>query len=155
MIYLLIGGGLEKLDNTGLEGDPVENLRNQKIYLGVFVGFWIYFEYKVVAGLLWLVFGKELIKISNDSVVLKNSILTYGKSSSYFFENIKGLGLVQHEKMSFGFDYENAFWRKGTDSLIFDHRAKAISFGRKLNENDSRLLLRFILDRIKKQSKIK
>lgn len=155
MIYLLIGGGLEKIDNTGIEGDPDEILRNQKIYLGVFVGFWIYFEYKVVKGLLWLTMGKELIKISKDSLSIKNSILSYGKSTSYFFENIKGMGLVQHEKLSFGFDYENAFWRKGTDSIIFDHRAKPVSFGRKLNEQDSRLLHRFIIDRIKKQSKVK
>ena len=154
MIYLLIGGGLEKLDNSMLEGDPIENLRNQKIYVGVFVGFWIYFEYKVVKGLLWLTLGKELIKISTDSLSIKNSILSYGRSNSYFFENIKGLGLVKHEKLSFGFDYENAFWRKGTDSVIFEHRAKAVSFGRKLNDKDSRLLNRFILDRIKKQSKV-
>jgi hypothetical protein len=155
MIYLLIGGGLEKIDNTGLEGDPEEVLRNQKIYLGVFVGFWIYFEYKVVKGLLWLTMGKELIKISKDALSVKNSILSYGRSNSYFFENIKGMGLVEHEKLSFGFDYENAFWRKGTDSIIFDHRAKTVSFARKLNEKDSRLLHRFILDRIKKQSKVK
>lgn len=154
MIYLLIGGGLEKIDNSGIEGDPAQVLKDQKIYVGVFVGFWLYFEYKVVKGLLWITLGKELIKISNDSLILKNSILSYGKSTSYFFENIKGLGLVQHEKLSFGFDYENAFWRKGTDSLIFDHRSKPISFGRKLNEKDARLLHRFIVDRIKKQSKL-
>jgi hypothetical protein len=81
--------------------------------------------------------------------------MSYGKSNSYFFENIKGMGLVQHEKLSFGFDYENAFWRKGTDSIIFEHRAKAVSFGRKLDEKESRLLHRFIIDRIKKQSKTK
>ena len=155
MIYLLIGGGLEKIDNTGLEGDSVEILKNQKIYLGVFVGFWIYFEYKVVKGLLWLTLGKEMIKISKDTLSIKNSIMSYGKSNSYFFENIKGMGLVQHEKLSFGFDYENAFWRKGTDSIIFEHRAKAVSFGRKLDEKESRLLHRFIIDRIKKQSKTK
>jgi len=155
MIYLLIGGGLEKIDNTGLEGDSAEILKNQKIYLGVFVGFWIYFEYKVVKGLLWLTLGKEMIKISKDTLSIKNSIMSYGKSNSYFFENIKGMGLVQHEKLSFGFDYENAFWRKGTDSIIFEHRAKAVSFGRKLDEKESRLLHRFIIDRIKKQSKTK
>ena len=155
MIYLLIGGGLEKIDNTGLEGDSAEILKNQKIYLGVFVGFWIYFEYKVVKGLLWLTLGKEMIKISKDTLNIKNSIMSYGKSNSYFFENIKGMGLVQHEKLSFGFDYENAFWRKGTDSIIFEHRAKAVSFGRKLDEKESRLLHRFIIDRIKKQSKTK
>lgn len=152
MIYLLFGG-LEQIDNSGLEGDPKEILRNQKIYVGVFVGFWLYFEYKVVKGMLWVVFGKELIRITNDSLQIKNSILTYGKLNKYFFENIKNMDLVKHERLSFGFDYENAFWRKGTDSIIFDHRDKPVSFARKLDEKDSRLLFRFITDRMKKHAK--
>ena len=70
MIYLLFGG-LETIDNSGLKGDPKEILRNQKIYVGVFVGFWIYFEYKVVKGWLWVVLGKELIRITKDSIQIK------------------------------------------------------------------------------------
>jgi hypothetical protein len=152
VIYLLLGG-LKTIDNSGLEGNPDEIIRNQKIYLAVFIGFWFYFEYKVVKGLLWVVFGKELIKISADTLSLKSSTLSYGKSNRFFYDNIKGLDMVKHERMSFGFDYENAFWRKGTDSIIFEHRGKSISFGRKLNEKDSRLLYRFLLDRVKKHSK--
>jgi len=152
MIYLLFGG-LETIDNSGLKGDPKEILRNQKIYVGVFVGFWIYFEYKVVKGWLWVVLGKELIRITKDSIQIKNSIMSYGKLNQYFFENIKNMDLVKHERLSFGFDYENAFWRKGTDNIIFEHRGKSISFGRKLNEKDSRLLFRLIVDQMKKKSK--
>lgn len=152
MIYLLFGG-LETIDNSGLKGDPKEILRNQKIYVGVFVGFWIYFEYKVVKGLLWVVFGKELVRITKDTIQIKNSILTYGKLNKYFFENIKNMDLVKHERLSFGFDYENAFWRKGTDSIIFEYRGKSVSFGRKINEKDSKLLFRFIVDQMKKKSK--
>ncbi len=152
MIYLL-SGGLDSIDNSGLEGNPEEILRNQKIYVGVFVGFWIYFEYKVVKGLLWVVLGKELIRIDGDSLNIKNSILSYGKSKRFFFENIKKMDLIEHEKLSFGFDYENAFWRKGTDSIVFEHRGKTESFGRKLDEKNARLLSRFILDRVKKHSK--
>ena len=152
MIYLLLGG-LDSIDNSGLEGDSSEILRNQKIYVGVFVGFWTYFEYKVVKGLMWVMFGKELIKVTADSLNIKNSILSYGKSSRYFFENIKDIDLINHERLSFGFDYENAFWRKGTASIIFSHRDKTTTFGRKLSEKDSRLLFRFLIDRMKKHSK--
>ena len=153
MIFLLFGG-IETIDNTGLEGNPEDLLRNQKIYVGVYVAFWLYFEYKIVRGLLWVVFGKELIKVTSDSLMIKNSILSYGKSNSYFFENMKGLDLVKHERLSFGFDYENAFWRKGTNSIIFEYRGKTVSFGRKLDEKDSNLLFRFLLDRVKKHSKL-
>lgn len=152
VVYLLLGG-LESIDNSGLEGDPAEIIRNQKIYLVVFFGFWLYFEYKVVKGLMWVVFGKELIKITSDSLNIKNSIFSYGKSKRFFFENIRDIDMIKHERLSFGFDYENAFWRKGTNNIIFEYRGKSISFGRKLDEKDSRLLFRFIVDRMKKQAK--
>ncbi len=154
MIYLL-AGGLHSIDNTGIEGDPEEIIKNQKIYITVFLGFWLYFEFKVVSGLLWLLFGKELILINNKGLTIKNSIFGYGKARTYFHENIKNLGLVEHKPFSFGFDYENAFWRKGTDTIIFDYLHKTISFGKKLNEKDAKLLMRFIADRLKRYAKSK
>lgn len=153
MIYLFFGG-LEHLDNTGLKGTAAEIRRNQKIFTGVFIMFWMYFEYQVVKGLLWVVLGKELIRINKDTLSIKNSILSYGKSRRYFYENIKEMEPIKQEEMSFSFNYENAFWRKGTDSIAFTHKSKSTSFGRKLNSKDARLLYRFIQDRIKKHSKV-
>jgi hypothetical protein len=151
LIYVLFFD-MNSINNsqTQLEGNPVEVLRQQKIYLTIFIAFWVYFEFKVVKGLLWVVLGKEMIKIDSDAIFIKNSILSYGKSNRYFHENIKKMELIEHKEFSFGFDYENAFWRKGTDSIIFDHKTKPISFGRKLDAQTARLLLRFISDRQKK-----
>jgi hypothetical protein len=152
MIYLFFGG-LNTIDNTGLDGSLVDIKRDQKIFTGVFIMFWAYFEYQVVKGLLWVVLGKELIRVNDDSLNIKNSIMTYGKSKRFFHENIKDMDLINQEEMSFSFNYENAFWRKGTDSIAFSHKSKTVSFGRKLNNKDARLLHRFIQGRIKKHSK--
>lgn len=154
MIYLLLFG-LDLIDNSALNGDPQEVLRNQKIYVTVFIGFWVYFEYKVVYGLLWLLFGKELIRIDGEKLSIKNSIFSFGKAKKYFNDNIKKIELIEQKPFSFGFDYENAFWRKGTDSLLFEHLNKTIPFGKKLNEKEANLLMRFMVDRVKKYSKSK
>jgi len=154
MIYLLLFG-LDLIDNSALNGDPQEVLRNQKIYVTVFIGFWVYFEYKVVYGLLWLLFGKELIRIDSEKLSLKNSIFSFGKAKKYFNDNIKKIELIEQKPFSFGFDYENAFWRKGTDSLLFEYLNKTIPFGKKLNEKEANLLMRFMVDRVKKYSKSK
>lgn len=154
MIFLLLFG-LDTIDNSGIKGDPQEILQNQKIYLSVFIGFWFYFEYKVVYGLLWLLFGKELIKIDGEKVTLKNSIFSFGKAKKYFNDNIKKIQLIEHKPLSFGFDYENAFWRKGTDSILFEYLTKTITFAKKLNEKEAKLLMRFMVDRVKKHSKSK
>jgi hypothetical protein len=153
MIYLLFFG-LHTIDNTGIEGNPEEILKNQKIYLTVFIAFWAYFEYKVVRGFLWLVKGKELIKIAGGELIIKQSIFNYGKANKYFIDNVKNFELVEHKSFSFGFDYENAFWRQGTDSLILSVNGKDIGFGKKLNTKDANLLLRLMKDRMKKLSKL-
>ena len=152
MMYLLFFG-LDTIDNSAIEGDPAETLKNQKIYLTVFIAFWAYFEFKVVRGFFWLIKGKELIKITNSELILKQSVFGYGKAHKYFIDNIKELSLVEHKTFSFGFDYENAFWRQGTDSLIFTAGGKNIGFGKKIPKKEANLLMRLMKDRMKKLSK--
>lgn len=147
MLYLLLTGFT---DLNYLEAPTAEEVDNQRIYAIVFLGFWGYFEYRTVKALLWYRFGKELIRLDSDGFLLKKSILTYGKANRFFFENIKKFGQRKQENTSFGQFFENAYWAMGTDALIFDHNGKSTSFGRRLNEKDSRLLMRLIDDRIKK-----
>lgn len=159
--YTIVGGimfyyllfGIDTIDNSQLKGDPEEIIKNQKIYLTVFIAFWSYFEYKVVRGFLWLIGGKELIKINKNEIIIKESVYSYGKANRYFTDNINELDIVKHKSFSFGFDYENAFWRKGTNSLIFDYSTKSIGFAKKVNEKDANLLMRLIKDRVKKINK--
>ena len=152
VLYLLFFG-MDTIDNSLFEGDKEEILKGQKIYLLVFAGFWMYFEYKVLKGFLWLVRGKELIRITKEEISIKNDIFGYGKAKKYFTENTTNFELVEHKTVSFGFDYENAFWRQGTDSLIFDINKKSISFAKKIPEKEANLLMRLMKDRIKKLKK--
>jgi len=146
MIYLLLGG----IYSLQVVGDNVEDIRDQQlVYTIVFLGFWAYFEFKVVKALLWYKFGKELIKIDRDTLWIKRSVLSYGKSHRYFFDNIKNFHLIKHDDTGFGQFFENAYWSLGTDALTFDYFTKAKSFGRKLDEKTANLLMRFMDDRIK------
>ena len=82
---------------------------------------------------------------------IKKSIFSYGKASRFLFQNIKNFSQRKDENTSFGAYFENAFWALGTDALVFDYFKKTKSFGRRLDANSSRLLLRLIDDRVKKQ----
>jgi hypothetical protein len=150
MIYLVLTN-FGSLDYT--EPVPQETKDDQLIYGIVFIGFWAYFEYKTVKSLLWYRYGKELIKINDTDLTIKKAILTYGKANRYLFENIKNFQMRKDEATSFGAFFENAFWSLGTDSLIFNYFKKAITFGRRLDEKSTRLLIRLIDDRVKKQLK--
>ena len=148
MLYML----LTNFASLSYDGQPTQDqVDNQSIYSIVFLGFWLYFEYKTVKALLWYRFGKELIKIDNDGFSLKKSILSYGKAHRFFFENMKEFHQRKEESTSFGNFFENAYWALGTDALAFDHHGKTKSFGRRLETKSSRLLLRLIDDRVKKK----
>lgn len=152
MFYLLLWG----LDDVLVNGDDVEEIRDkQKIYLIVFLGFWIYFEYKTVMALLWYKFGKELIKIDDVAVSIKRSIFSYGKASRYLFENIKDFKTVEQDNTTFSHFFDNAYWTIGTDALSFSYFGKTKLFGRRLDEKSAKLLLRFIDDRVKKRMRKK
>lgn len=146
MIYILLGG-VYSLD---VVTDNLEDTRDQQlVYTIVFLGFWFYFEYKTVKALLWYKFGKELILIDTEALSIKRSTFGYGKSNRYFFENIKNFHHNKPDDTSFGQFFESAYWSLGIDALVFEYFGKSKSFGRRLDEKNARLLLRFIDDKIK------
>lgn len=152
MIYILTGG----IYSLEVIGDNVEDIRDQQlVYTIVFLGFWLYFEYKSVKQLLWFRFGKELIKLDTDMLTHKRSILGYGRAHSYFYDNMKNFALFKNDATSFGQFFENAIWSQGTDGLVFSYFNKDKSFGKRLDEKTSRLLFRFIEDKVKSLRKKK
>ena len=148
VIYLLFFGGINDLE-VGMNYD--EDIREQQIiYLAIFTGFWIYFEYFTVKTVLWYLFGKELLLIDTEGLMIKRSILTYGKAHRYFFENIKKLYYEEPDKTSLNQFLNNAYWSLGSDAFKIEYKERTKSFGRRIEEKEAKLLLRLINDRLKK-----
>ncbi|MBD3636309.1 MAG: hypothetical protein HUJ25_03125 [Crocinitomicaceae bacterium] len=148
VIYLLFFGGINEL-KVGENFD--QDIREQQIiYLAIFTGFWFYFEYVTLKTMLWYLFGKELIMIDTEGLWVKRSILSYGKSHRFFFENIKKLRYEKGDDTSLNQFLNNAYWSLGSDALFLEYKTKKKSFGRRLEEKEAKLLLRYINDRMKK-----
>lgn len=126
------------------------------IVLFVFMTFWLYYAVRVTRSFLWLLWGKELIKIDEVSLTYKRSIKSYGRANSYYLENISKLRLFHPKERSLQSSWEASPWIRGGERLEFDYLRNVVRFGRKLNENDSKLLFKFITkkidDRLKKLS---
>lgn len=147
VMFWILFGGVYSLE---VIGDNVEDIRDQQlVYTIVFLGFWMYFEYKSVKALLWFRFGKELIKLDKEALTHKRSVFGYGKAHSFFYENMKDFKVFETDSTSFGQFFENAIWSQGTDGLVFTYFKKDKSFGKRLDEKTSKLLLRFIDDKVK------
>jgi hypothetical protein len=151
VIYLLFFGGINNLE-VGENFD--QDIREQQIiYLAIFTGFWTYFEYFSVKTLLWNLYGKELLMIDTEGMLVKRSILSYGKAQRYFFEGIKKMRYEKPDNTSLSQYLNTAYWSLGEDAIYLEYQEKKKSFGRRINEKEAKLLLRFLSDRIKKWRK--
>ncbi len=127
--------------------------QQELIIIMIFAAFWIYYAQRVTRSYLWMVWGKELIKIDEASLSVKRSIKGYGKAKQFLVENIKNIKLDVPESHSFMSAWEAAPWMKGNERISFEYLGKVIRFGAKLNEKDAKLLFNLVTKKIEDRLK--
>jgi hypothetical protein len=120
----------------------------EKITLIIFLAFWAYFALRVGKTVVYLWLGREFIKLDEHALHIKSATGRYGKARQYFLENIVGFEMVELKDGSISAVYESSFWVKGSNRIVFEYLGKTVSFGRKLNEKDTRLLYKLLLKRM-------
>lgn len=120
----------------------------ERIYIIIFLSFWLYYAVRVTRTLIYLYLSREFIKIDETALRIKKSSGKYGVAKQYFLENIAKFKTVELKERSFQAIYEDSPWVRGTDKLQFDYLGKNISFGRKLNDKDTQILFKLIVKRI-------
>ncbi|MCB0478941.1 MAG: hypothetical protein KDC84_12290 [Crocinitomicaceae bacterium] len=128
---------------------------DQQIYFAAFMVFWFYFEFRSIKSLLWIKYGKELIKIDEEYLVFKKSIKSYGKANKFFLENIKKFEEIENNDSKWIKAFENSYWELGKETMQFEVMGKKVKFGRKLNEQDVKLLFKVIEKRLNQKLKRK
>ena len=61
----------------------------EQIITVIFLSFWLYYFVRVGRSFLWILYGKEYLKVDKIALTLKTSIKNYGKARIYYLENIK------------------------------------------------------------------
>jgi hypothetical protein len=141
-MWVVIGGTIIWAWNT------FQLSRNEHLILIIFMVFWFYYFQRVGRSFAWLMAGKEMLKIDKISMTVKNSIWGYGKAKEYFLENITKIRVSVPKANSFQSAWENSPWIRGGERLEFDYLGKTIRLGRKLSEQESKLLFQVITKRI-------
>jgi hypothetical protein len=125
----------------------------EKIILYIFLSFWVYYAVRVSRAFLWLLWGKELIKIDEVSLTYKKSIKKYGTARPYYFENIHKIALDIPKDRSFQTVWEASPWIRGGERISFEYFGKVVKLARKLNEKDAKLLFQLITKKIEERIK--
>ncbi|RFC53458.1 hypothetical protein [Brumimicrobium aurantiacum] len=143
ILWLLIGGYV----TSQMFNDYSDQ---EKLALFIFMAFWLYFAIRVFRTMLYLFFGREYIKLDKNSLRIKRTIGTYGKSKQYFIENISKFSMIVPKENSFQKVYDDSLWVRGSNKIQFEFFQKRISFGRKLEEKDAKMMFQILTKRIEK-----
>lgn len=121
------------------------NLKKEEMLLiGVILTLWAYYLYRVTRQFLWLMWGKEMLKLTPRGFVYKKDVRGYGKAILYFYENMAEFEIFVPETKSIQYVWEASPWIRGGERLQFEHRGKFIRFGRKLDEKEVKQLFQLL-----------
>ncbi len=132
-----------------IEGDYT---REDKLIMFIYEVFWTYFEWKLVYAFFWRKWGSEIIKISRESIRIKNNIKNYGKVKNYFVENIEEFQYINSPTKSFVKVMGNSFWNTTEKTISFYYFGKPIVFGIQLNKNESKQIVKLITAHLRKMA---
>ena len=126
-------------------GDPLRQ------YLLAFLAFWAYFLIKIGRATLWRLKGFELWRIKEGTLTIKDSLFGFGKATSYFVDNIQRLGLLNVERGSWKWQWNESDWVIGGERLGFEHLGRKVVFGKGLTEEEARKLVPILKEALRHQ----
>lgn len=155
IIWAWLSGNIYGFDEVSRKSLDAKERQQLLIITIIFLSFWAYYFVRVGRTFLWIMYGREYIKVDKISMTIKTSIGTYGKAKEYYLENIKKVRVSVPKANSFQAAWENSPWIRGGERIEFDYLGKTIRFGRKLNPQDSKLLFQLLTKRLEDQLKKK
>lgn len=112
------------------------------VFLILFSVFWVIFEIVSVYHLLWLLFGREEIEISADSMAIRQAILGVGRTKVYAKEHISRMGTdVAGSKKPYPLASEGISISKGTGVIAFAYKQTTVRMGISLDEAEAKELI--------------
>lgn len=113
-------------------------------YLVVWMGFWGYFEYKVIYAYRWRMWGMEEIILEGDQMILMKKIKERTIPRVFEVNLVSNLEALKEEENSFVKMMSSAYWNIGKESLVFEYKGKDVFFGKELDEKDSNNIQKLI-----------
>ncbi|HKL40069.1 MAG TPA: hypothetical protein VJ894_05280 [Cryomorphaceae bacterium] len=120
-----------------------------------FLVFWAYFLWRAGRTMLYRMGGNELIEVNQDELILKKSFFTYGKTKTYFLENVEEFKPIKLSKTSFVYTYENGWWNLGGEKLSFRYQGRYVKFAMQVDEKTVGTIYSLINRQIKENLKKK
>lgn len=111
---------------------------NAKLFMIIWLGFWAYFEFKIVRVFMWKRFGKEKLWIKHGRVYYQQEISGRGKLKEYDLNLTSDFSIIAIEKANFADAFAQSFWVKGGERIEFRCQSQLVKFGMQLSDEESK-----------------
>ena len=120
---------------------------NAKLMIIIWLGFWAYFEFKIIRVYMWKRFGQEKLWIKNGILHYQQNINGRGKIKEFDLNLISDWDVIKVEQANIADYFSQTFWVKGGERIEFICQGKLIKLGMQLPDEEATK----ILTAIKKQ----
>lgn len=114
-----------------------------KVFFGVYIAFWLFFEFKVVYAYRWRKAGSEIFTLENNTVLLSKMIGERGITEKYNLNEVSNFELIKH-KENFVFTINTNYWSINKYTISFNFNKQTVPFGIDLNEKEAKNVLHTI-----------
>lgn len=115
-----------------------------KVFFGVYVAFWFFFEFKVIYAYRWRSSGLEKIIIEDEQLILIKEIGKRGVTQYFNLKEIKTLRLFKDDDTGFIKSMSTSYWNINKYTIAFNYDERPILFAIDLSKKESNNILKEI-----------
>ncbi|MBL4594482.1 MAG: hypothetical protein JKX68_11810 [Flavobacteriales bacterium] len=112
-----------------------------KVFFGVYVAFWLFFEFKVIYAYRWRKYGEEKIIIENNQLFLIKTIGKRGITQQFSLDEIKSIDFYKDANGGFVKSMNTSYWNINKYQLMIELEKTVIPFAIDLENRDAKQLL--------------
>ena len=112
-----------------------------KVFFGVYVAFWLFFEFKVIYAYRWRKYGEEKIIIENDQIFLIKTIGKRGVTQQFNLKEIKKIDFFKNPNAQFIKSMNTSYWNINKYHLVLHLENTSIPFAIDIVNGDAKKIL--------------
>ncbi len=113
-----------------------------KVFFGVYVAFWLFFEFKVIYAFRWRKHGEERIVIEKNELSLVKSIGSRGVTQHYKIEEVKKIDFFNDTNGGFIKSMNTSYWNINKYHLVLQLENTKVPFAIDIENKDAKHILK-------------
>jgi len=111
--------------------------KDLKLFLIVYLSFWVYFEFSIIRSFIWKRSGKEKLWIQDGILHYQREVSGRGKIQEFNLDLVSKLRLVELKQTRLADTISQSFWVKGGERIEFESQSRTIRLGMQLTDEEA------------------